>query len=82
MLQWERRNPSIAESSSRLLSLLGATGSTRGILHPCLPQETASGTATEPAASPWRAEGKGLAVAGRRAGLEGSKVSTAMVTEG
>lgn len=82
MLQWERRNPSIAESWSWLLSLLGATESTQGILHPCLLQETASGTATEPTASPQRVEGKGLAVAGHRAGLEGSKVSAAVVTEG
>lgn len=82
MLQWERRSPSITESWSRLLSLLAATGSTQGILQPYLPQETASGTATEPTASPRRAEGKGLAVARSRAGLEGSEVSPAMVAGG
>lgn len=82
MLQWEWRSPSITESWSRLLSLLGATGSTQGILQPCLPQETASGTATEPTASPRRAKEKGLVVAGRGAGLEGSKVSPAMVPGG
>lgn len=82
MLQWERRSPSITESWSRLLSPLGTTGSTQGILQPCLPQETASGTASECTASPWRAEEKGLVVAARRAGLEGSEVSPAMVAGG